>query len=143
MASQFVIMQKRNGMFVQYNEKGERFAVANPFAATRYEAGDQLRIAVSGLNQELKDAHEFAAVSVEDTPFYLPRGEWMMTKIHDARALAEALGIKNVSRFTNQISHMRALADLGKLEELHAYVLEIKASQFTISYPNSYTYFSG
>lgn len=143
MSLQFVIMQKRNGMFVQYNEKGERFAVANPVAATRYEAGDKLRIAVSSLNHDVLDSPEFAAVSLEDVPFYLPRGEWMMTKIHDARALAEALGIKNVSRFTNQISHMRSLADLGKLEELHAYVLEIKASQFSISYPNSYTYFSG
>lgn len=140
MASLFVIVQKRNGMFVQYNAKGERFAVEDPLLATKYEAGDALRAIVMGLNQE---GHEFAAAPLENPPFYTPRGDWALTKIHEAADLAKSLGITNISRFVNQVPNLRAIADSGNLEELNRYVLEIKASKLSIGYPNSYTYFSG
>lgn len=135
-----VIFQKRNGMYVLFNERGERIATPYIHLAKRYEAGDEARVAVAQLNA---NGHEFSAVIVDNPPYYSERGGWHLTCLSEARALAEALGIKNVSRFINQVPHMRALADAGKLEELNEYVLSIKNSRVAIGYPNSHTYYNG
>lgn len=138
--SKVVIFQKRNGLYVQFNERGERIATPYIHLAKRYEAGEETRRVITQLNA---NGHEFSAVVVTNPPYYSERGGWHLTSVREAKKLAEALGIKNVSRFVNQIPHMRALADAGKIEELNEYVLSIKNSRVAIGYPNSHTYYNG
>lgn len=140
--SKVVIYQVRNGMYVQFNTRGERVATEFMHLAQTYESGDDVRKEILKLNQE---GVEFAVAPYGEVPVAasLSRSDWHKVSVRGAKAIAETLDVKNTSQFVNQVPHMRALLMEGRLKELEEYVLGIQNSNVAIGYPNSHTYYNG
>lgn len=74
------------------------------------------------------------------TTEWYDRHGWNKTSVSAAKEMAKLLGIQNVSAFVNQVPHLRALAALGKFEELESDIKRLQGSTTETHYPNSHSY---